>query len=381
MRQSPPRRPSLRKPSPRPRSPPAARADTEVRGTPAARAAAVAKALEKELADKAAAAEATTAVRSASQAPKAAEAEPQLEASAASKAGGLSFAFKKPKTATENAAEAKTAEASQKASAPDAKASANVTLTSPAQPPVSRAQSSLSPAERDVQHISMADRSATEGPPLNQYERVRRFVEDSGLDHRALDALKGLRPELQKKLMEEGPIPPGGQGPLVVLMTRIRKVVAEASQAKGAKGDGPQVVSPPSAPLVCSPLSVAPVNAAVALAVPPVMSETTLGAAKPKSSQGPALVGRVLPPPPCAPQGACLPAPPPSGINVPDLVSAFAMQNRLPSQAEATLRELPPNIAVLVMQSGPLGGTDVIGALVQRVQKAVAETTGQPIQA
>jgi len=85
------------------------------------------------------------------------------------------------------------------------------------------------------------------GSPLRteQAEKVRTFVRQSGLDHRAEEALKSLRPELQDQLMEEGPIE--GPAPLLVLMGRIRKVVAQASTTPSKVGLGPMDTSVQSA--------------------------------------------------------------------------------------------------------------------------------------
>jgi len=66
-----------------------------------------------------------------------------------------------------------------------------------------------------------------------------------------------------------------------------------------------------------------------------------------------------------------------SGINMNDLISAFVLQNYLPPAAEVTLRDLPQEIALPVMQAGPLEGDDRTGALVQRVQDVVMDAVAQ----
>jgi len=123
------------------------------------------------------------------------------------------------------------------------------------------------------------------GSPLKteQAEKVRTFVRQSGLDHRAEEALKSLRPELQDQLMEEGPIE--GPAPLLVLMGRIRKVVAQASTTPSKVGSGPMDTSGQSA--VSNPgqtaMSQAPLPGQPGIAAQPSSSATT-GTPAPRGS-------------------------------------------------------------------------------------------------
>ncbi|CAE6911339.1 unnamed protein product [Symbiodinium natans] len=53
-------------------------------------------------------------------------------------------------------------------------------------------------------------------------ERLQRFAKESHLIPQAMEALRNLKPDLQDKIMEEGPIKPGCN-PIIVLMNRIKE--------------------------------------------------------------------------------------------------------------------------------------------------------------
>merc|ERR1711988_1796712 len=62
--------------------------------------------------------------------------------------------------------------------------------------------------------------------------RLASFAEQSRLIPQAMEALRNLKPDLQDKIMEEGPIRENeGKNPIVVLMNRIKAVAQRAQKA------------------------------------------------------------------------------------------------------------------------------------------------------
>jgi hypothetical protein len=237
-----------------------------------------------------------------------------------------------------------------------------------------------------MQDVAVAGRVQASAPLTSaeeQLEPVKQFVKLSGLDERALEALRGLRPELQNKLMAEGPIPPGGSGPLHALMDRIRRVVDEASTQGVTSGAVPDaaacgVAVPATGGVAMYPAAgLAPLPPPVATGVSMMDATTSIDAARPKP-------GFVEPPAGVqAPQAAAVPAMAqspvpglpgvPPGINVADLMAAFAIQNGMSPELNAQMQSLAPEVALAVMKAGPLDGNDKSVALSQRLEKVLAE--------
>ena len=66
--------------------------------------------------------------------------------------------------------------------------------------------------------------------PFDREWRVQNFGEESKLIPQALEALRALRPELQDKILNDGPIQEGEGNPIIVLMKRIKEVASWAQK-------------------------------------------------------------------------------------------------------------------------------------------------------
>jgi len=189
-------------------------------------------------------------------------------------------------------------------------------------------------------------------------ERLQKFAERSGLIPQAMEALRNLKPDLQDKIMEEGPIKPGCN-PIIVLMNRIKEVANRAQQdaerTKEGAGNGEE--KPQASPQA-----------------PERTPEEEPGAKK-ATKEAPAAAGQAEE---ASKATADEPAEDKPDISPEDLamyIRAFAQQNVLSDKAQQLLKDLPAQVALRVLQSGPLEAKagDSFAALQARLEEVLQD--------
>ena len=108
-----------------------------------------------------------------------------------------------------------------------------------------------------------------------------------------MEALRNLKPELQDKIMEEGPIKEGDGNPIIVLMKRIKEVAEWAQQEADREEKRPQApettpeeeVKAPAPTPPAQPAPPAPPAAPAAPPAPPSGAEENGEDAMPEADQ------------------------------------------------------------------------------------------------
>jgi len=159
--------------------------------------------------------------------------------------------------------------------------------------------------------------------------RLKRFADQSKLIPQAMEALRNLKPDLQDKIMEEGPIKEGDGNPIIVLMKRIKEV-AEWAQQEADRGEA-------QAP-----------EKALALSAPEATPEANGGTVNGNGTE--------------ETEPATLP-------DQAILLRAFSIQNQLPDTAMEALKALPGDVLMNVLVRGPLETGDPMVALRKRIEE------------
>lgn len=160
--------------------------------------------------------------------------------------------------------------------------------------------------------------------------RLKRFADQSKLIPQAMEALRNLKPDLQDKIMEEGPIKEGDGNPIIVLMNRIKEV-AEWAQQEADRGEAPEK-APAQAP------ETTPEEATKA-------NGGTVNGNGTEETEPATLPDQAI------------------------LLRAFSIQNQLPDTAMETLKALPGDVLMNVLVRGPLEAGDPLVALRKRIEE------------